>query len=81
MPKRFLLSGKTKQPERRNQVVVNLIDNTINHPSMDKIHKDGQQKGHGGNRIYFRMLVNGYKRFGKSGFLRIRRQVRSVKKK
>ena len=80
MPKRFLLGGRAKHPEIRNQIAVKLINNTINHHTIDQVREDSRRKKHSWTRTYFRMFGHGYKRFGKSGFLRIKRQLRIKKR-
>jgi hypothetical protein len=80
MPRRFLLAGKTNHPEQRLKVREQLIQNTINHHTMDQHFQGKSNHSKGFLKSYFKGLLHGYSRFSKSKLLKIRRKFKQIKK-
>jgi len=81
MGRKFLLGGKVRSPEKKDVIRQRLIDNTINHHTMDAIFQEGNQRSERWWKTFFRGLVHGYKRFGRADLLRIKRALRAKKRK
>ena len=82
MGRRFFLGGRAKTPTKQSQIRTRLINNTVNHPTMDAICRDEIKRGNIGLGALFRLFIHGHKRFTKTNLLRMKRSIkRKLKRK